>query len=145
MVSYRGYGSSDGTPSESGFVKDGTAALEYVLDRSDILDVGRIFLFGRSIGGACAIAIAASQQAQTALRGIVVENTFTSIDDMIDRVMPFLAFAKPLNRNKWSSATRIGEISLPILFIRFVPFINQCHISSRTRIANASIVCSTSS
>lgn len=118
MVSYRGYGSSEGSPSEAGIKLDAAAALAYARDRTDVLDVSRLYLFGRSIGGACAIAMAATPQAQAILRGVVIENTFTSIDDMIDQIMPFLGFAKALNRNKWDSLEGVKRIALPMLFIR---------------------------
>lgn len=118
MVSYRGYGASEGNPTEEGIKRDAAAALEYAKDRGDVLDTNQLFIFGRSIGGACAIAAAAQSNAQTSLRGLVVENSFTSINDMIDEVMPALRFAKPLNRNKWNSLSRIRAIHIPILFIR---------------------------
>lgn len=118
MVSYRGYGRSDGSPTEKGIKLDALAALEYALDRNDTLDTNRVYLFGRSIGAACAIALAASPLARQSVRGLVVENTFTSVDDMIDHVMPALSFAKPFNRNKWNSRKHIQEIEVPILFIR---------------------------
>lgn len=119
MVSYRGYGSSEGNPSEPGIKLDAKAALQYASNQSDVLDVSRLYLFGRSIGGACALSVAATPEGQRVLRGVVVENTFTSIDDMIDDVMPALRFAKPLNRNKWNSTEAIRQIGLPILFIRY--------------------------
>lgn len=118
MVSYRGYGASEGSPNEAGIKLDAAAALEYAHDRSDVLDVSRLYLFGRSIGAACALAAAAPAEAQQKLKGIVVENTFTSVDDMIDKVMPALGFAKFLNRNKWNSIDAVKKIALPILFIR---------------------------
>lgn len=117
MVSYRGYGQSQGSPSEKGFRLDANAALQYIRDRDDLVDTSRIFIFGRSIGAACAIALAAAAPTG-AVRGLVLENTFTSIDDMIDAVMPFLKFAKPFNRNKWDSLRAIRDIEVPILFIR---------------------------
>lgn len=120
MVSYRGYGSSDGFPTETGMKLDAIAALEYVRDRSDILDVERIYLFGRSIGGACAIALASMPDARNAIRGVIVENTFTSTNDMIDTVLPILRFAKPFNRNKWNSLDAIKNVHAPIMIIRYV-------------------------
>lgn len=119
MVSYRGYGASEGLPSEEGIKRDAAAALAYARDRNDVVDISRLYLFGRSIGGACAIATAAKSEAQNALRGIVVENTFTSINDMIDAIMPALRFAKSLNRNKWDSLAKIRSIRLPLLLIRY--------------------------
>lgn len=52
MVEYRGYGLSEGTPSESGLYKDAQAALNYLLNREDI-DHRRIIVFGRSLGLCC--------------------------------------------------------------------------------------------
>lgn len=122
MVSYRGFGASEGFPTEAGIKLDAKAALEYARDRTDVLDVSRLYLFGRSIGGACALSVATIPESSQMLRGIVLENTFTSIDDMIDSIMPALRFVKPLNRNKWNSLESIGSVTIPMLFIRYLRF-----------------------
>lgn len=119
MLSYRGYGQSEGSPSEKGLRLDAKAALQYLNDRDDVIDNNRIYIFGRSIGGACAIALAASPLGQDIVKGIIVENTFTSIDDMIDVAFPILRFAKPFNRNKWNSYNEIPNVKVPILFMRY--------------------------
>ena len=49
LVDYRGYGNSQGVPTEEGLCYDGEAALQYLLSRNDI-DPFQIFLFGRSLG-----------------------------------------------------------------------------------------------
>lgn len=49
LVEYRGYGLSEGTPSESGLYRDAQAALNYLLSRQDI-DQRKIIIFGRSLG-----------------------------------------------------------------------------------------------
>ena len=54
ILAYRGYGDSEGTPSEEGLKLDAEATLEFALNRNDI-DKDRIFVFGRSLGGAVAI------------------------------------------------------------------------------------------
>ena len=54
ILAYRGYGDSEGTPSEEGLKLDADATLEYAQSRDDI-DNDRIFVFGRSLGGAVAI------------------------------------------------------------------------------------------
>ncbi|KAI0559597.1 alpha/beta hydrolase fold [Gracilaria domingensis] len=117
MVSYRGYGRSEGYPSEKGMRLDGEAALEYIRDRSDLVDTNRIYVFGRSIGGACAIALASSAIAKDSIRGLIVENTFTSTNDLVDSVLPMLKPFKAFNRNKWDSLSVIKEIKVPILFL----------------------------
>ncbi|CAG4962329.1 unnamed protein product [Parnassius apollo] len=49
MVEYRGYGLSEGSPSERGLYNDAQTALDYILQRSDI-DRSKIVVFGRSLG-----------------------------------------------------------------------------------------------
>mmetsp|Transcript_1963 Transcript_1963/g.3528 ORF Transcript_1963/g.3528 Transcript_1963/m.3528 type:complete len:300 (-) Transcript_1963:336-1235(-) len=115
LMSYRGYGASEGKPTQTGFEKDAVAALDYLHGRADI-DRSKIFVFGSSIGGAVAISLAARQGQQ--LRGVLLENTFLSINHMMDEVFPkFFAFLKPLNRNRWDSEKDIAHLQHPILFL----------------------------
>ncbi|KAI3754159.1 hypothetical protein L1987_53937 [Smallanthus sonchifolius] len=51
MLSYRGYGASDGYPSQQGITRDAQAALDHLSQRTDI-DTSQIIVFGRSLGGA---------------------------------------------------------------------------------------------
>ena len=81
VLSYRGYGGSDGTPSEDGLILDAESVLDYLHDRVDV-DSSKIILFGRSLGGAVAIALASRHPQKVA--GTIVENTFTSMSDMVD-------------------------------------------------------------
>ena len=52
-VSYRGYGYSEGKPSEEGIYRDADAAVSYAF--SSDLNPKRIYVFGASLGGAVAI------------------------------------------------------------------------------------------
>jgi|YelNatPaOPRAMG01_1025707.scaffolds.fasta_scaffold27612_4 fermentation-respiration switch protein FrsA (DUF1100 family) len=136
MVSYRGYGESSGTPSEQGFKLDASAAMEFCLnagkhaaadDSGTSTAAGRVssarliesdllYVFGRSIGGAVALWL--GRKYGSKLRGVIVENTFTCIGDMIDVVFPRgLRWLKRLNRNPWNSLALVGKIRSPILFI----------------------------
>lgn len=49
MVEYRGYGLSEGVPSEAGLCMDAKAAIDYLHTRADI-DLDHIVVFGRSLG-----------------------------------------------------------------------------------------------
>lgn len=51
LVEYRGYGLSEGHPTEKGFYKDAESSINYLLNRKDI-DSTKIIAFGQSIGGA---------------------------------------------------------------------------------------------
>lgn len=60
---------------------DGRAAVDYLYTRHD-LDHQKIILFGRSLGGAVAIDVAADLEYSGKIMALMVENTFTSIPDM---------------------------------------------------------------
>ena len=49
LLEYRGYGRSEGTPSEEGLCMDAQAALDYLVGRPDV-DQRKIIVFGRSLG-----------------------------------------------------------------------------------------------
>jgi hypothetical protein len=93
MVSYRGYGRSEGTPTEVGLQKDAQAVLDYVWRRAD-LDTSRIFVLGRSLGGAVSVYI--TEKNPEKVKGLILENTFSSIPDMVDVLMPLVAPFKSL-------------------------------------------------
>jgi fermentation-respiration switch protein FrsA (DUF1100 family) len=116
LVDYRGYGQSEGSPSQEGLVMDAEAALDYLLLRRDVVDPEQIFLFGRSLGGAVAMELTSRREAQ--IRGIIVENTFTSMEDLVKHLSP--AFSKHIVRamsNKWDTLSIIGNISKPMLLL----------------------------
>lgn len=60
VFDYRGYGKSQGGVSREGTIRDGRAALDYVLSREDV-DPKRIVAFGQSLGGAVATIVAAER------------------------------------------------------------------------------------
>ena len=80
MVEYRGYGHSEGTPSQQHIVADSVAVLDQVLKRKDV-DADKLVLHGRSIGGGLAAQVAL----QTEPKALIVENTFTSVSGMAIR------------------------------------------------------------
>jgi len=114
LVSYRGYGLSEGSPSESGFLADAQAILNHLLARNDI-DKSLIFVLGTSIGGAVAIALATANPDK--LRGLILENTFTSLPDVTRALMPFLGPFTWAIRDRWNNVQRIKDLTVPILFI----------------------------
>jgi pimeloyl-ACP methyl ester carboxylesterase len=119
MVEYRGYGDSDSVaPTEAGLKLDARAALQFCLQHKHI-DPHQIFLFGRSLGGAVAFDLARYAQEQgVVLSGIMVENTFTSIPDMVDQLMPAIAVLKSLVlRISWDSTAIVPRLRLPMLFL----------------------------
>ncbi|BBH08236.1 alpha/beta-Hydrolases superfamily protein, partial [Prunus dulcis] len=126
MLSYRGYGASEGYPSQHGITKDAQVALDHLYQRTDI-DTSRIVVFGRSLGGAVGTVVTKNNPDKVA--ALIVENTFTSILDMAGVLLPFLKWfiggssskgPKVLNflvRSPWSTIDVIGEVKQPILFL----------------------------
>lgn len=84
MLQYRGYGLSTGNPNEEGITIDAQTGLDYIRQREDLKNT-RIVLYGQSLGGAVSIKLAANNQDKTDIAGMVLENTFLSIQKMIPR------------------------------------------------------------
>ena len=108
------FGKSSGWPHQKGIQIDARTALDWLKSEEGTPN-SPIIVFGRSLGGAVAIHLAAEKQNEIA--AVIVENTFTSIADMIDVVMSFLSWAKLLLRNPWRSIDIVDKIQIPFLFI----------------------------
>uniref|UniRef100_A0A1D1YKE5 Protein bem46 n=1 Tax=Anthurium amnicola TaxID=1678845 RepID=A0A1D1YKE5_9ARAE len=123
---YDRYGASDGFPSQHGIMKDAQAALDHLMQRTDI-DTSRIVLFGRSLGGAVGAVLARNNLDKVS--ALILENTFTSILDMASVLLPFLKWfigytgskgPRMLNflvRSPWNTIDVIGQVKQPILFL----------------------------
>ena len=115
LVSYRGYGLSDGEfPSEAQMYADAEAAWNYLVKQKQI-KADRIFIYGHSIGGAIAIDLAVRQPDAA---GLIAEATFTSIFDMARlkyryRLLPVGLIVE----QKFDSQKKVGHLKIPVLFI----------------------------
>lgn len=87
MLEYRGYGLSTGTPDEVGLTIDAQTGLDYIRQRSELRDT-KILIYGQSLGGAVAINLVAKNQKDGDIKGLILENTFTSIKKLIPRFVP---------------------------------------------------------
>ena len=110
IIDYRGYGKSEGRPTEAGIYKDALAAYDYLASRRDV-DPKRIIAYGASLGGAVAIDLAAKRN----LSCLIVDSAFTSAADMAKRIYPFVPSF--LVQIKLDSLGKIKYISAPKLFI----------------------------
>jgi fermentation-respiration switch protein FrsA (DUF1100 family) len=113
-VEYRGFGVSEGVPGEAQMTSDALEVLDWLLQRPEV-DAKKIFVLGRSIGGAVAVHLAKSRQQK--LAGLILENTFTRIGDLVDILMPKLSYFKFLLTNPWSNEDVVKELAIPCLFI----------------------------
>ncbi|OGA17943.1 MAG: hypothetical protein A3I63_04375 [Betaproteobacteria bacterium RIFCSPLOWO2_02_FULL_66_14] len=85
LVNYRGYGASEGSPSERALVADALALYDHA-QRLAGIDAERIFAFGRSLGSGVAVALAAER----ALRGVVLVSPFDSLAAVAKHYYPYL-------------------------------------------------------
>lgn len=99
-IAYRGFSDSDGHPTEKGLKKDGLRIMQWINNNKNLVvsTEGEIFLTAHSLGGAVATWVATHEETPTNLfSGLILENTFTSISDMFDQVVPsFLHILKPV-------------------------------------------------
>jgi fermentation-respiration switch protein FrsA (DUF1100 family) len=111
IFDYRGYGISEGTPSEKGTYLDSEAALKYLLEDKKISEE-RIIIWGRSLGGPIAANLAKEQK----FFACVLESTFTSIKDMAKlrfKIFPSALLAK----YRYSTIDYVKDIDIPLLIV----------------------------
>jgi hypothetical protein len=120
IIDYRGFGKSQGRPTEKGFYLDAQAAYNYLLNARKITPQ-EIILYGESLGTAVAIDLAAKQK----VKALILEGAFSSGKDMAVTIYPFLP--KFIFSNMFDSLTKIKKIDAAKLFIHsrndeIVPF-----------------------
>ena len=108
---YRGYGESDGTPSEPGLYEDALAAYRYLRDSMQLAPE-RIVIFGHSLGSAVAVELATRVPAA----GLVLDGALTSVPDRAAEIYPFFP-VRWLARSRYASLDKIGALRLPKLFL----------------------------
>ncbi len=110
---YRGYGKSDGSPSERNTYADCDAAWTWLTTTGGV-PPERIVLWGRSLGGAVAVECASRRP----VAALVVESSFSSLVDAAAHHYPW-APVRLLLRHRFDAASRIPSIDVPKLFAIF--------------------------
>ncbi len=121
VFDYRGYGKSEGTPNEAGVLLDGVAAQRWLAQRTN-RKPDEIVLYGRSLGGAVAVANASTEGAAL----LVLDRTFHSMVEVAAGLHRW-APVRWLMRNRYPSSQRLAVYSGPLLQIHgiddeFIPF-----------------------
>lgn len=108
---YRGYGESDGKPSEAGIYRDADAAYAYLRDTLGV-PPGRLLIFGHSLGSAVAVDLAS----RVPSGGLILEGALTSVPDVGQQTYFFVP-VRLLARNRFASAEKISRVTVPKLFL----------------------------
>lgn len=111
IFDYRGYGRSEGAPSEPGTHLDALAAWRYLVESRGVPG-NKIVLFGRSLGAAVATGLAARHMPA----GLILESAFTSVPDLAAQLYPFMP-VRLLTRYHYDNHALMATISCPVLVI----------------------------
>jgi uncharacterized protein len=111
LFDYRGYGLSEGSPSEKGTYQDAEAAYRFLTETKKI-PADQIVLYGESLGCAVALEIALRHPAA----GLILESPFTSTLAMAHHAFPWLP-AKWTVRYRYDNLSKIPRLAMPLLIL----------------------------
>lgn len=111
IIDYRGYGQSEGLPSEKGFYKDAFAAWNF-LSKVKEVQKENIIIFGRSMGGAVATELASKVQPGK----LIIESSFSSAQDVARELFPLL-FRLTILRFNFDAEKYLKLFNGPLLVI----------------------------
>lgn len=117
-LSYRGFWTSSGRPSEHGIMLDAEAALAWIA--ATFPSASAVVPWGQSLGAGVAVAAAAAHGGRNAsgrslqIRGLILETPFTSVKDMLAAIypQPWLPYRYlwPFLRSRWDSRRALGDM-----------------------------------
>lgn len=102
---YRGFGLSEGKPTEKNTYRDAEAAYDYLVNKRNV-DPDKIIVMGRSLGGGVAVELATRKP----VAGLIMQSTFISINRVVagGQAIPF---------DKYKNVSKIDKVDCPILVI----------------------------
>ena len=109
LLEYRGYGRSEGKPSEEGTYADARAAWRHLVEKRGI-PPERIVLVGESLGGAVVARLAAAEHPGA----LVLASSFISVPELAAELYPWLP-ARWLVRYRYDTLEALGRVSSPVL------------------------------
>ena len=121
IFDYRGYGNSQGKPSEEGTYLDVMAAYKWLTEEKKT-SPENIIIFGRSLGGSIAAHLASKVEA----RALVIEGTFTSYVDIGRKFYPYMP-VRWFARFSYETIDYVKNVNCPVMLIysrndEIVPF-----------------------
>lgn len=111
LVNYRGYGASQGKPSEKALTADAAHVYDWAMRQPEI-DAQRACVHGRSLGSAVAVALAAARP----VRCVILTSPFASALQVAGEIYPWLPVGLLL-RHPFDSGALAPKISAPLLVI----------------------------
>jgi len=109
LVNYRGYGPSEGRPSEPALFADALAWYDAAAGRTDI-DAQSIVAMGRSLGSGVAVHLAANRR----VAGVILISPYDSVRSLAKAFYPYLPVGLLL-KHPFDSLSRAGALGSPLL------------------------------
>ena len=109
LVDYRGYGKSEGRPSERGLYSDADAAWLWATGQANY-PPKHVVAHGESLGTAVAVQLSAERR----IAAVVLEAPFTSARAMAHRAVPFIGPALVWG---FDSLRTVRTLKVPVLFV----------------------------
>lgn len=117
VVDFRGYGTSDGSPTATALIQDAWSCFSHVGDlmAENNLQAGDLYVMGRSLGSAAAIEVAS--RSSSGLAGVILESGFAYTFPLIERI-GFLQLPDAFeHKDGFGNLDKIARISHPTLII----------------------------
>jgi uncharacterized protein len=111
-MEYRGYGRSEGKPSEAGLYLDADAAWQYLVDTRHV-DWHSIISFGQSLGTAVATELALTHR----VGGLVLEAPFPSAGHVARKTFWFLPGLSLLVYGQFDTRSRLQQVTAPVFIV----------------------------
>jgi hypothetical protein len=130
FMNYRGYGDSEGKPSQDSLCRDALYILDQLSARENI-PLNRIVLMGRSLGSGVAVHVAAHRQ----VAGVILVTPFDSLLNVARHHYPVLP-VRWLLKHPFDSAALAPQIQLPALVVmgaqdQIIPFARSDRLARR--------------
>ena len=132
LFDYRGYGKSEGSPTENGTYTDADTAYRWLIKDKNIPE-SSIIVMGRSLGAAIAANLAKNHNP----RILILESGFSSTADVASKQYPIFP-VRLLCRYKYKTADYVKDIKCPLLVVHspddeIVPYSNGKKIFSSAK------------
>lgn len=111
MMTYRGFGGSTGTPSETSNVADARLAYDALVEEG--VAPADIIVYGESLGSGIAVQLAAEKP----VGGIILDAPYTSLVDVAETVYPYLP-ARLLMTDRYETMRYIASVKAPLLILQ---------------------------
>jgi uncharacterized protein len=109
LYDYRGYGKSEGTPSEPGVYADAQAAYDFVVKDKKI-PPSQVISYGESLGGSIAARLASKND----VGSLILDSSFTSLKDMAKVHYPLVQL---LVQSKFDTLGAVRSVKAPVLVL----------------------------